>query len=348
MEEFENLKKKIKFENIGKEFDEIIEKIESIKEGKDSIINLRKNLNEKSLKVQNFHKEIYSEMNKISKKIDKSYNNNIMEGYQHDWDINEETIKELLGEFFFRNNFIKTGQIYEESEKLTIEKNDFLNLTEILNSIKSKELNLLLKWTLENGNELENQIYELNFINLLKKGETKECINYAKNNLIKHKDFKSFMGSIIYCKNLEKSPYSFLLKEEDLKWNNLQQDFTKLYYKKIGKPSNCQLSSCLKCGVLSFPTILKYVSKDFEMNNLAQIPIEIDLGKEFIYQSIFTCPVSKEITTKDNPPMALSCGHVISKNSIEKLVRGNRSLFKCPYCPTENTKSKCIEIKNIN
>ena len=34
------------------------------------------------------------------------------------------------------------------------------------------------------------------------------------------------------------------------------------------------------------------------------------MGKEFTYYSVFTCPVSKDQSTPENPPMMLPCGHV--------------------------------------
>lgn len=64
--------------------------------------------------------------------------------------------------------------------------------------------------------------------------------------------------------------------------------------------------------------------------------MELELGREYYFHSIFACPVSKDQSTKDNPPMALPCGHVLSKESIQSIAKKERIRpFKCPYCPHE-------------
>ena len=35
--------------------------------------------------------------------------------------------------------------------------------------------------------------------------------------------------------------------------------------------------------------------------------------QEFVFHSIFACPVSKDQSTRDNPPMLLPCGHVLCR-----------------------------------
>ncbi len=66
-----------------------------------------------------------------------------------------------------------------------------------------------------------------------------------------------------------------------------------------------------------------------------ELPIEIDLGPDCRFHSIFACPILRQQTTEVNPPVRLTCGHCISKDALHKLSSGNR--VKCPYCPVEQS-----------
>ena len=71
------------------------------------------------------------------------------------------------------------------------------------------------------------------------------------------------------------------------------------------------------------------------------MPCEVDLGHDFSFHNIFICPVSKET---NNSPMLLKCGHVISRQSLNKMTRSNpKTTFKCPTCPQEMTQESGVD-----
>lgn len=90
--------------------------------------------------------------------------------------------------------------------------------------------------------------------------------------------------------------------------------------------------------------------------------IEIPLSSDNRYHSIFACLVSKEQSTELNPPMMMSCGHVISKDSLQKLNKSGGQVIvdcaftlthfgdlcsrrsKCPYCPVETAVGSALRI----
>lgn len=54
------------------------------------------------------------------------------------------------------------------------------------------------------------------------------------------------------------------------------------------------------------------------------LQIEIDLGQENRYHSVFACPILRQQSTDLNPPMRLVCGHVISRDALNKLGNTNK------------------------
>ena len=122
----------------------------------------------------------------------------------------------------------------------------------------------------------------------------------------------------------------------------------------------CQESGLLlttQASSMSLPKLTKVMNLikggDF-IKTSNELPIEIDLGNEFQFHNVFICPVSKEVSTsqKENPPMLLTCGHVISKHSLNRIARqtavtarNQDGKFKCHTCPTTMTLDKVLEIK---
>lgn len=63
--------------------------------------------------------------------------------------------------------------------------------------------------------------------------------------------------------------------------------------------------------------------KDIEWTQEKELPIEINLTPNPCLHSIFICPVLRVSTTKSNPAEMLPCGHVLSKEAISRISKGN-------------------------
>jgi E3 ubiquitin-protein transferase RMND5 len=116
--------------------------------------------------------------------------------------------------------------------------------------------------------------------------------------------------------------------------------------------SQSPLSVAVAAGSVALPQLLKLskVSKNslslsgntvIDLATCEQMPIELELGPEFNFHSIFACPVSKEQTDKNNPPKLLPCGHVLSSQSIDNIANQSLYSLKCPYCPQECSPALC-------
>lgn len=50
---------------------------------------------------------------------------------------------------------------------------------------------------------------------------------------------------------------------------------------------------------------------------------QVDLGEDGGgYHSVFACPILRQQASEQNPPMRLLCGHVISRDALNKLAMG--------------------------
>lgn len=153
-------------------------------------------------------------------------------------------------------------------------------------------------------------------------------------------------------KNPQAEIYLDVLREDQ--WSLLELGFVKDFCRLKGLSQESALLMITKASAIALPKLAKVmqiIKSGSELGlgaNHNELPCDIELGREFKFHDVFICPVSKEISVKDNPPMLLQCGHVISKTSLSKLIRtvSNREgKFKCHTCPAQMTIANVQEIK---
>ncbi|KAJ3123774.1 hypothetical protein HK100_011489, partial [Physocladia obscura] len=139
------------------------------------------------------------------------------------------------------------------------------------------------------------------------------------------KDIQKLMCCFAYSNNIAQSPYKALYSHDA--WSDLAHIFTRDFCLLLHLPPESPLQTCVSVGVNALPTIIKMSSilKDqsgLEWSTHGELPVEIPLLDRQRFHSIFACPVSKELGTKENPPMMMVCGHVVCKESLLRLGKG--------------------------
>ena len=83
-----------------------------------------------------------------------------------------------------------------------------------------------------------------------------------------------------------------------------------------------------KC-VARYATMLKAQDRQVWANASA-IPFQLCDDASLLHHSVFVCPVSREKNSLADPPVRLTCGHLLLHSSMMRLGKPPQGRFKCP------------------
>ncbi|KAH6773188.1 hypothetical protein C2S52_003956 [Perilla frutescens var. hirtella] len=234
----------------------------------------------------------------------------------------------------------------------------YQEIHQILEALKSRNLEPAFNWVAanqerlkESGSDLELKLHTLHFVDVLQNQGRAEALRYAKTYFAplasRHmNEIQRLMCSILWAGRLDKSPYPDLV--DPIHWETIAEELMRTFCNFTGQSIRDPLSIAVAAGMEGLPTLLKLANvmsaKKQEWEAMRQLPVPVELGKEFQFHSIFVCPVSRDQCSEENPPMLLPCGHVLCKQSINKLSKGNSRNFKCPYCPEDASVAQCKQL----
>ncbi|XAR71430.1 hypothetical protein NMG60_11028682 [Bertholletia excelsa] len=311
--------------------------------------------------LEGTQKELNIALSKYPKHLEKSFNPDISKAYRN-VDFDAHTVNQIIATHLYRKGLFDVSDCFinEANEMDTsIMRTPYIELYHILDATRVRNLEPALKWAAANhdllnqsGSDLELKLHKLQFVEILQKRGREEALNYARAFLASFAsnhmaEVQKLMACLLWAGKLENSPYSELLSPT--LWEKLAEDLTRQFCNILGQSYESLLSVTVAAGVQALPTLLKLMNvmtgKKQEWQTMKQLPVPVDLDREFQFHSIFVCPVSREQASDENPPMRLTCGHVLCKQSIAKLSKNNSTRpFKCPYCPTEVEASKCRQL----
>lgn len=332
------------------------------------------------------NKKIYKYVSKLGKRIEKLKSFPDRNINFHNIDFDHKALKEAIAEYIVFHSINhnqeqqldglddiceEMGLVEPESIKEKIAK--MQEIQRIENIIKEKDIDEFMKWVTSHEGKLNSvksgipviayQIYIVKEAgdgnNLVKVRELckKLSVKFQQNKL----QMKQFIAALVFnnktaaTDNSEKDQILASLLQRykpyldvNLKWKAIETAFLHDVCAIYNIPNKNPLFEVFKAGVSNYSKFinLQGIGED---GNMDDVEINIDIGKEFTYHNIVVCPVSKEICSSDNPPVLLTCGHVISDASAKKLANfsGNslNKKFKCPVCPSEQTYGKLRTLK---
>lgn len=315
-------------------------------------------------------KELHGAVSKLGKIVDRAFNGqDISKAYKSDRPLSQQALNQVIAEHLFHEGLFEVGRLFvgeagvQHGEEL---QRPYASMHTVLQEIQRHNLAPALAWVREHEaavagpggapSAFEFSIHRLAFLSLLREQGQQAAMAYARQHFgrfqgTQMRAIQKLMGALCFSRRAamgKSNPYADLLVE-DL-WGNLARDFVRQCCVLLGQAQDSPLLVTVAAGAAALPTLLKLatVIGDQPVADLAgaaeQLPVEIPLGQEFVFHSVFACPVSRDQSTADNPPMLLPCGHCICKASIFKIAKAANRSFKCPYCPAECTPKDCQEL----
>ncbi|XP_037762782.1 E3 ubiquitin-protein transferase RMND5B isoform X4 [Chelonia mydas] len=316
-------------------------------------------------KLASDHKDIHSSVSRVGKAIDRNFDAELCSVVSDSvWESREkqqqqQILQMAIVEHLYQQGMLSVAEELSQESTLNVDldfKQPFLELNRILEALHKQDLRPALDWAISNrqhllelNSSLEFKLHRLHFIRLLAGGPDKqlEALSYARHfqpfaRLHQRgetvPEIQVMMGSLVYLPlGIENSPYCHLLDARH--WTEICETFTRDACALLGLSVESPLSVSFASGCVALPVLMniKAVIEQRQCTGVwshkDELPIEIELGMKCWYHSVFACPILRQQTTDSNPPIKLICGHVISRDALNKLINGGK--LKCPYCPME-------------
>ncbi|KRZ84052.1 Protein RMD5 -like protein A, partial [Trichinella sp. T8] len=299
------------------------------------------------------HREMHGTVSKCGREIDKHFVSDISELNFTKVSYEVNAVLKPTVDLLIAKHYLTLGMVDVADLLLELTGSQFIMMNdEICNLI----FIFFNSWARNNKSRLDEidsclefSLLRLQYVELLRKGgdDKQEALEFSR--VFQHfscrhsAEVQSLMACLIFTQPaLATSTYKHFFSDDN--WDEVQEMFVKDWCKVYKIPTSNPLGIILEAGTRAVPALLhlnKVMKSGQVMEFFGQVdelPIEVDLNGLPQYHSVFSCPILRQQTSEVNPPVRLVCGHVISKEAMNRLVLHER--LKCPYCPQESTVAK--------
>jgi len=282
-------------------------------------------INNSVTKLATDHRELHSCVSKVGKVVDRNF------VIDYDCTSREEVfsapgrsslLTNVILQHFYREGKLEIGETLSTESGITQYhdiRGPFIELNNILEALKARDLNPVLEWVVKNRddlnkrgttllfsevngiqsvkqkNSLELRLHKLKFIELLRAGKKMDAIKYARANFPsfvagQEKEVQSLMGAVMYSgPALEQSPYGDLLAAS--MWQETADMFLRDACALLGLSMESPLQVAVNAGCVALPALLN-IKQVMQQRHVSmwtdkdELPIEIDLGQDSFTQCL--------------------------------------------------------------
>uniref|UniRef100_A0A0N4Z9L8 LisH domain-containing protein n=1 Tax=Parastrongyloides trichosuri TaxID=131310 RepID=A0A0N4Z9L8_PARTI len=295
------------------------------------------------------HKDMHQDISKLGKIIDKHFvddYNGLLVNQEDVYEDKEmaEGINQLVHEHLLSTGDIDAAELMTKEVKFEPNGPNYSELyhvESIANDICKREIEKALNYLVDKHKEEKElirdfkRILALQYVEKGNKSEaltlTKEIAALSSPEEIGHvKELMTGIMSYPNCKNWE------CLQNKEI-YQDLACRFAKVA---VGLPE--PLQTVVETGSSLLPTFMNtrelMKTRGRNISEANELPIDA-ADQEEPQHSVFVCPVLKSASDISNPPVRLTCGHVVAKDALERMAVTNRAnRIKCIYCPKESLK----------
>ncbi|KAI0316687.1 CTLH/CRA C-terminal to lish motif domain-containing protein [Amylostereum chailletii] len=322
--------------------------------------------------VDDRQKELYGALAKYGKALDKKFPTPLPTYdplfYSEEA---EEALENVIAIHFLRTGRFALAETFIEDFNVDIStqlKSQFIDLHRILVCLRNHDIGPALEWAANHRTFLESRssplefyLHRYEYLRILVASDhpnPEGAIAYSRKHIApffpQHRaEFQRLMTCLMYqpLDRLQHSPYADLASASV--HHDLEPMFATEFSANLGMSKQAPLRVVADIGgggalakIEKGRKIMR--ERKSEWSQTDELPvschdIDVSLPPEHRYHSVFACPVSKDQTTDTNPPMMLTCGHVLAKDSLVKLGKGNGRV-KCSYCPVESQTSQALRV----
>ncbi|KAE9419440.1 hypothetical protein Angca_007560 [Angiostrongylus cantonensis] len=300
------------------------------------------------------HKSLHHAVSQIGKDIEKATHKDIGGLIRNEKEIErdakaERLVNGMICDYLMTCGLTNVAEILVKEAALGGRIDDYFAnrkvIDWIMESLRNQDIAPAVAWLKQNphsDSKLHYDLLQQHIVALIQDGKRIEALQFGKqlSPFGYEQETARLMGAVVLAKDCNDPRYEALFNP--LAWPLLESRMSVALAQ-----SDSRFGNVISTGMRAVPILMNLkqvmVNRQDHLFSGEELPVEVKID-EYVH-STFTCPILRQQSTDNNPPMRLTCGHVISREAISKLCSNHRNnRLKCPYCPEESHQNDAKQV----